>query len=512
MKKLADVLAVAAFTTLSLASTAASGRAQASPPTPQTPPSAVPDPAANEPRGLRSRAAGAFEGYTLLAPLNSKSIYLVDMDGKVVHTWETQDRPGGVTTFLDNGHVLRSGMKEENPRFHGGGLGGRIVELDWDNKVVWEFELASAERTLHHDLCVMPNGNLLAIAWEYHPREDVFERGRSMDFLHEEGLWTDVVLEIKPRRPSGGDIVWTWRTWDHLVQDLEEAAVGYGRLQEHAGKIDINADHRYLPKTETEEEKKKREEREREMRAVGYTGGDDPPKPPADNGPKIGADWLHTNAIDYLPGEDLIVLSVPHLCEIWVIDHSATSAEAAGASGGRRKHGGEILYRWGNPQNYGVGAESDRRLFYQHNATWQPGAKPGELRVLVYNNGSRRPGKEYSSVEELILPYDPTRGFTRDAARPFGPAAPAWSYSEPERFFSAFISGAQRLSNGNTLICEGAKGRVFEITPAGEVVWDFWSPLGGELEPSKQGGKAPPKALFRAMRIAKNHPGLAGRF
>ena len=119
--------------------------------------------------------------------------------------------------------------------------------------------------------------------------------------------------------------------------------------------------------------------------------------------------------------------------------------------------------------------------------------------------------KEYSSVDELVLPFTRRRASSRDAARAFGPTAPAWTYSDPENFLSAFISGAQRLPNGNTLICEGEKGRVFEVTRDGKIVWDYWNPLGGEVEPSPQGGKAPPKALFRAVRVPRDHPGLKGR-
>jgi hypothetical protein len=131
------------------------------------------------------------------------------------------------------------------------------------------------------------------------------------------------------------------------------------------------------------------------------------------------------------------------------------------------------------------------------------------MRVMLFNNGSERPGKEYSSVEEVVLPFDAQRGFTREPDHPFGPSAAAWSYSDPDNFYSGYISGAQRLPNGNTLICAGAPGRVFEITKENRVVWDFWNPLGGEITPAKQAGKAPPKALFRATRIARDDPALA---
>jgi hypothetical protein len=470
-------------------------------------------------RGLRQREAGALEGYTLIAPLRSMSIHLVDMDGKVVHSWATRHQPGAVTRFLPNGHVLRGANLEGNPRFHGGGIGGRIEELDWDGKVVWEYELATAERTLHHDFTVMPNGNLLAIAWEYHAPEEAFELGRAANRIHDEGLWCDVVLEIEPVRPSGGKIVWTWRTCDHLVQDERELGKNYGAPADFPGRIDVNADHRFDP-GETEAERLAREERERQMQGIGYAGGKEPDPQDAAHAPdaapkpseKYDADWLHTNAVDYLPEEDLIVLSSPHLSEVWVIDHGTTTTEAANSKGGRRGKGGDLLWRWGNPRNYGMGDEQSTTLFAQHNPTWVRGERAGQYSILVFDNGDSRPGGEYSAVLELALPFDPAKGFLRDEGWPFGPKEAQWSYTDRERFFSPFISGAERLSNGNTLICEGARGRVFEVTPAGLVVWDFYNPHGGEIEPSKQGGKAPSKALFRATRLPKDHPGLAGRF
>ncbi len=478
-------------------------------------------------RGLRTHLPAALDGYTLISPLNSKLVHLVDMAGKTAHTWETKYVPAGGVYFLPNGHLLRTAMIESNPRFHAGGIGGRIEELDWNGKLVWEYELATDQRTTHHDISRLPNGNILAIAWEYHAPEEIFDHGRSPNRVHEEGLWCDMLLEIKPTLPSGGEIVWQWRSFDHLVQDVREKGPNFGDPKDFPGRIDINADHRFDP-PETEEERKAREEREKQIQGLGYTGGKDEPKDgakPADGAAKkpkkkdekYDADWLHMNAIEYLPELDLIAVSTPHLCEVWVIDHSTTSAQAAGSSGGKRGHGGDLLYRYGHSRNYGIGEKESRKLFYQHNVTWQPGAKPGELSMLVFNNGSGRKekehnDKEYSEVEQFTLPFDPASGFTRKPGEAFGPTELTWSYNDPERFFSPFISGAQRLSNGNTLICEGARGRVFEVTRAGEIVWDFYNPLGGEVEPAEQAGKAPKKALFRATRIAKDHPGLAGKF
>lgn len=470
-----------------------------------------PAPAAN-PSGLVHKSAQATPGTTLIATLNSAAVHLVDLDGTVRHTWKCDGQPGGAVYLESEGRLLRATQVEPNPRFHGGGIGGRIEQRSFEGQILWQYELATAERTLHHDFARMPNGNLLAIAWEYHSPEEARALGRHPDYIHEEGLWADVVLEIQPLPEGGGKIVWEWRSIDHLVQDRDPKAANYGELRAHPGRLDINADVRFLPKQESEADKKKREAREREMKRLGYSGGDAPKAPAAPAGPKITADWLHTNAVSYLPKEDLIVLSSPHMCELWVIDHSTTTAEAKTSRGGRRGHGGDFVYRYGSPRNYGFGGKEARQLFYQHHPTWIEDRAAGTLSLLVFNNGGdRNDGKDYSSVEELLLPFRSDSGFAREKDQAFGPSQAAWIYQDEPRFFSAFISGAQRLSNGNTLICEGAKGRVFEVTRAGEIVWDYWNPHDGELGHSKQGGKAPPRALFRAARIEAGDPRLAGK-
>ncbi|MBK7642828.1 MAG: aryl-sulfate sulfotransferase [Planctomycetes bacterium] len=488
--------------------------ADAQPEAPKALPKGFPKP--DEVRGVRVRESSALEGYVLLAPLNSKTISLIDFDGAIKHSGKTEEPPGGGTYFLPNGHILRCGQQDPNPRFHGGGIGGHVQELDWDGTLLWEYELDNDQLTQHHDIKLLPNGNVLVIAWEYHSKEEVLAHGRLREYCDDEGLWCDLVQEVKPVRPRGGEVVWQWRTWDHLVQDQDAQKPGYGKIAEHPERIDLNGDRRYSMKQETEEERQEREQLEREMKRLGYAGDDDKPKkgaakPAAPKNDSIDSDWLHTNAVDYLPSEDLIVLSTPHMSELWVIDHSTTTSEAASESGGRWKHGGGLLYRYGNARKYGMGEASDRKLFYQHNAQWLPGAAAGELHLLVYNNGAGRPENEYSSVEELALPFDREKGFVREAGRAFGPEKALWSYSQPEKFFSPFISGAQRLPNGDTLVCEGVKGRAFEIDSGGKILWDYWSPLGGDIEPTKTGGHAPANALFRATWVPKDFAGLKGK-
>lgn len=467
------------------------------------------------PRGLRQNKPEAFQGYTLFSPLQSGTTFLIDMKGDVVHKWETKQAPMSVE-LLSDGTLLRMSRINENPVFFGGGIGGRISELDPKGNVVWEFVLSNAEKCMHHDIERLPNGNLLAIAWEFMSRDEAIAAGRDPEQTDGRGFWPDCVLEIKPTRPSGGEIVWEWHAKDHFVQDRDAKKPNHGVIADHPGRFDIN----YNPpvkKPKTDEEKKKEEERLREMKALGYAGddgGEDEEEAPTTPRLKWAGDWMHTNAVHYEPSSDLIVLSSPRFSEIFIIDHSTTTAEARTEKGGRWGKGGAILYRYGNPKNYSAGTDADRRLFAQHDAQWIPPGYPGAGNLTVFNNGTD--DREHSSVDEIVLPFDAKRGFAREPKKPFGPSAPVWSYTDPKNFYSFFISGCQRLPNGNTLICSGKDGRFFEVTTDNKIVWEYLNPYGGEIPPSfgdaAPKGDPPPKvepiAVFRATRLAPDHPGL----
>src|SRR5207253_884838 len=121
---------------------------------------------------------------------------------------------------------------------------------------------------------------------------------------------------------------------------------------------------------------------------------------------------------------------------------------------------------------------------------------------LVFNNGNGRPGGNSSSVDELILPIDAEGRYYHKPGAGYGPEGPVWSYSAPKKsdFYSFFISGAQRLANGNTLICSGANGIVFEVTPEKETVWKYTNPVkGGIPSPGGFGAPPPPGQLMSAV-------------
>lgn len=462
-------------------------------------------------RGLRTRESGVTPGYTLFSPLASQITVLVGLDGKVVHSWEHEYNAASMVYLRDNGNLVRCGHDEGTKRFNGGGMGGVAQEFTWDGELVWEHDLQSDAFHQHHDVELLPNGNLLVIGWEYKSREQVIERGRDPHAVGEKGLWPDMLLELKPTRPRGAEVVWEWHAWDHLIQDFDEDLAGYGSIPDSPGRLDINGDHRNDPPV-TEAERKRLRELEEQMRSVGYAGGDEEEEeePSEEDFRRLRSpDWMHTNAVAYLAEHDLIVISSPEFNEVLVIDHSTTTAEAATSTGGRYGKGGDLLWRWGNPRNYGAGKNRDRALWYQHDPTWLVG-EDDSVSLLLFNNGGGRRGGERSEVLELSLPFDPKVGFTRAAGKPYGPQEPTWSYVDPGNFFGSFISGAQRLESGNTLICSGPKGRLFEVTPGGEIVWDYLNDQGGDQQPGEAHPKVPPFAVFRAHRYGPDHPALKG--
>jgi hypothetical protein len=415
----------------------------------------------------------ACQGYTLLAPANSTTTYLIDMEGRVVKTWQSDCKPGHSAYLLENGNLLRAGALV-NPPFHVfGGAGGRIQEFSWDGELLWDFTYADDSRLGHHDICPLPNGNVLLLVWEQKTRDEAVTAGRRPETVNKAGLVADSVVEIKPAGKTTGEVVWEWHAWDHLVQDFDKAKNHFDDVGSHPQRIDVNfGDNTIAAMVAKPEELKK-------LQAIGYVGGTD--RKPA----SVSPDWLHINAVAYNAELDQVMLSVHQFSEIWVIDHSTTKAEAATDKGGKSGKGGGLLYRWGNPRAYRAGTVKDQKLFSQHNAHWIPKGCPGAGNILVFNNGMRRTGGAYSSVDEIAPPVDSRGQYQYTAGKPYGPDAPAWSYSAPKRtdFFSSFISGAHRLPNGDTFICSGANGTLFEVTAGKETVWKYLNPVLGIPSP-----------------------------
>lgn len=461
---------------------------------------------AEDPLGVTVHKSGAWEGYTLYSPLDGAGSYLIDNDGRVIHFWDTDYR-SNISYLQDDGSLMRATSfgNGGNGHYHGGGAGHSIQEVSWDGKVTWEYVYSDEDHLMHHDIAPMPNGNVLLVAWEGKSVEETIAAGRDPELIGDDGLWPLHIIEVKPQRPSGGEIVWEWHIWDHLIQDFDESKANYGDPMSHPERVEINPPGLWMDAISEEERA--------QLEALGYLGGgpEDEKRSDAKRNRSKSADWLHTNAIDYNADLDQIAVSLLGNNEILIIDHSTTTEEARGTTGGRYGKGGDILYRWGNPAAYRAAGDDDQTLFAQHNVHWIPDGLPGAGNLLIFNNGR---GRNYSTIIELVPPQESPGHYTRPSGEPFGPAEPTWEYvaPEPKEFYSMFISGSQRLANGNTLICYGAKGIFFEVTSAGKEVWRFVNPVMGPEGSSHANDKRKPSNIvYRAHRYAKDHPAFSGR-
>ena len=429
--------------------------------------------------GLFLNAPESFDGYTLVAPAGATRTHLIDNCGRIVNQWDSEFRTGESAYLLEDGSLLRT-CRLPSDYFSAGGIGGRVEKFSWEGEMLWSFDIATDTAHHHHDIAPLPNGNVVFLCWEYISPEEAAAAGR----LIEGQLWPPMLVEIEPDGAEGGNVVWEWHAWDHLIQDVDSALPNYGSPAEHPTRFDVNYG---------------------QVSSGGFPGG------------VSGGDWFHCNAVDYHEELDQLIVNSRNWNEFFIIDHGLTSEEAA-------SNAGDLLYRWGNPQTYGRGTEEDRVFYQQHDAHWLLGEGPAAdsisdpaLTVLVYNNGNGRPSGDGSSVDELILPWDDvTDSYTLppadDLTVPFGPDTLDWMWPElPSMdFHSHNISGSQRQPNGNTLICEGSKGHLFEITPSGEIVWEYYTAY-NQFGPISQGDNPFGNATFRAYRYGPDFAGFEGR-
>jgi sugar lactone lactonase YvrE/formylglycine-generating enzyme required for sulfatase activity len=431
--------------------------------------------------GLFLNTSNAWPGYTLMAPMHHTNTYMLNNAGEVVHVWTSTYEPGRSAYLMTNGHLFRAGMVKSGGPSTGGGEGGRIEEYDWDGNLVWAIDYYSSTYIHHHDFKVLPNGNVLMLVAEKKTLAEVIAAGFNTNLL-DPSIFTqgymlpDCLVEVTPTRPYGGTVVWEWHLWDHMIQDYDPTKNNYGVVANHPERIDVNG-----------------------------------------TGIKIPQFWNHVNGIDHNAQLDQVMLSIRGNSELFVIDHQTTTAQAAGTNGGRYSKGGDILYRWGNPAQYNRGTAANQQLFQQHHTHWIETNCPGAGNILIYNNGI---GRGYSTINQIVPPVDAAGNYTISTGAAFGPTTPVWTYTAtpPTNFYSAEISGAERLPNGNTLICEGIKGNLFEVTSAGQTVWRYVCPVTTTI--MTQGDSIPVdpartdqlmNAVFRVNRYATNYAGLLGR-
>lgn len=380
------------------------------------------------------------DGYILLNPEDQSTVFLINNCGEVVHTWETDEVrfPGKEQYISPDGKLYLASIQPaiQESSFGAGGAGGVLEIIDWEGNVEWQYVVADQNHRQHHDIHIMPNGNIMFIAWENIDLDEAAFYG--FDTLNHPQLafWPDKIVEVDP---STDEIVWQWRAIDHMVQDIDSSRINFGIVSEHPERININY--------------------------VDFAFG--------------RQDVHHINSLDYNEELDMVMVSVRNFNEIWIIDHSTTIEEAASTSGGLRNHGGDLLYRWGNPAAYNAGDAEDQMLFRQHDATWiddVPADHPYYGQVSVYNNFI---APELSLGAVLNPIFDPVQNAFETVEGIFLPLEFTTTKSHPmqEKNFSTAASNIQFLENGNVLFCAARQGRVFEITSDGALAWEYLVPM-----------------------------------
>src|SRR5581483_7785442 len=148
----------------------------------------------------------AYNGFTLFSTIGGDALYLVDMQGRVVHTWRPPVPPF-YGYLLDNGHLLAS-LQVAAPVVRFGGYTGALVELDWDGAVLWRHD----DPALHHDHARLRNGKPLALPWAAVPPETARRVAGGQPGTEAEGgvMWGDELAEVTP----AGEVVWRWRSYE----------------------------------------------------------------------------------------------------------------------------------------------------------------------------------------------------------------------------------------------------------------------------------------------------------
>lgn len=422
--------------------------------------------------GTISLTEEAYDGYTLFS--SHKNTFLINNCGQVINQWSSDYLPGHSVYILPNGNLIRAGRKDTSTITFGG-VGGIVEMFDWDGNLVWEFVYSSDDYRLHHDIYPMPNGNILVLAATVMSNEETILAGRDPNLVSGAGiLYNEQILEIKPIGTNDYSIEWEWNFNDHLIQDYDDTKNNYGVIEEHPEKLDINFLNDRIP---------------------------------AEN-------WLHVNSIQYDETLDQIVISSRNLSELFIIDHSTTTEEASGDTGGTYGKGGDFLYRWGNPVAYRQGNEDNRTLFGQHFPhIIKPGLKD-EGKIILFNNGTDRE-PAFSEVMIFSVPTTSPGIYTYEPDSSYGPEAAEFTYSsnEDNNFTSGILSGAIRLPNENLLICDGNSGRLFEITATNDIVWNYIIPMNNTTgEISSQGDVLESgNSTFRGIKYSTDYEGFTGK-
>jgi hypothetical protein len=331
-----------------------------------------------------------YNGFTIINPFLSRTVYMINMMGDVVHTWqiyETED--GGEplhSIFIEKqaGGSLMSILWRNQKYFdrHQRVSQYGVVQVDWNGDIQWRY-LPPEGVSVHHDIERLANGHTMLLGYER----------RSFPEISKEVIADDYFKEIDVE----GNILWEWFTCDHF----DEFA--------------------YSDETK---------------RLMFEKGGD----------------LFHNNTCTVLPDTPLgkkdsrfsagnILGSQRHLGLIYIVDRNSS----------------KVVWQWGTQENGLVGQHHPTML---HNGN-----------ILIYDNGGRSGYPQRHRPKTRLIEIDPVSGQT------------VWEYGyeysqrESSKFSGSSWGSAQRLPNGNTFSLDTHSGRIFEVTPYNEIVWEYINPF-----------------------------------
>lgn len=390
--------------------------------------------------------ARSWNGYTVLSPLQTQAVLVIDMNGNVVKRWDGfNNSAGGPARVLPGGGVIAANGANP-PRQES----LELIQRDFNGNVVWRF--SRNEQIATHD------GTMVWSARQHHDwQRDDFPAGyyspestpsveprttlilthtnQQQPKVAEVLLEDDRLIELSPK----GDIVWEWSASDHIDE------LGYSP------------------------------EARKALSAAGSF-----------NASRGSFDWLHINSATYVGPNTWFDQGDTRFAPNHVMISSRETSVLAIVG-----RDGSIVWRLGPDFSQSRELRAIRQIIGQHHAHLIPNGLPGAGNLLVFDNG----GSSGYGAPSGIAP-DGRGVYARAGSRvlEINPVTLelVWSYSNA-RFFSTNISSAQRLPNGNTLITAGAGGRVFEVTPKGEIVWEYMFPLFAGANASN--------AVYRAYRI-----------
>lgn len=388
--------------------------------------------------------AQTFNGYVLYNIANENTAYLVDKNGNIAHSWSSSESCNYTAKLKPNGNIVR-GLVDLSGQFFGSSSAGKVHELSPNGNVVWEYSYSTSDHISHHDFEILPNGNVILTAWEKKTAAELTQAGRVGDTVE---LWPTHFIELEPTG-STANIVWEWHIWDHLIQDADSTKDNYGIVNDHPELMDINAVDGFGPS----------------------------PIPGV-----VTGDWFHVNGLSYNETLDQLVFSSRYAHELFIIDHSTTTAEAATSSGGNSGKGGDFLYRWGNPGNYGsTAAQTVPQAI--HDPRWiEDDGRPNAGMIQFVNNFV---GTGYTTVDAIDAPES---GFMYTyGGSSYAPSVHDWRHDCLAN--STGQCSSSTMSNGNLFVNISGE-YMYEIDQAGNTVWQYNA------------------APFKAFRYECDNPGI----